>query len=368
MFEKPLAFKIKGDFGTVYITKDGIKDVATYITKDEVLPYVSNIHPDDDIIDRDSFKYNNIIIPLYELLDHKYKSDGHLDNIDVTVNRDYQEKYWINVKIFHGDIEISNSLYHKAILKKLYTKTRLYADEKGLKFRELFLFRTEINSVEANKMFIHPHSPGIRVESPRWSPMCLGDSELYKHFFRNKRKYSDMALYCLYLDAYLAWESKEGGPYSTIESVYDCENNKANKIEDIDVESVIYDNADIFKVVESSGHITVSSDFINDIEIEGVTKTNSLNNYLNVDMLKLKRTDYSNDVIKGQHVFFKGENLTLSVKDIDTEKLMPYLVTVYNTIPKRTLSQIKRRLSSIINFNYANNEETIRSTGATTEG
>ena len=85
-------------------------------------------------------------------------------------------------------------------------------------------------------------------------------------------------------------------------------------------------------------------------------------------MLKLKRTDYSNDVIKSPDVFFKGENLTLSVKDIDTEKLMPYLVTVYNTIPRRTLSQIKRRLSSIINFNYANNEETIRSTGATTEG
>jgi len=372
--DKPLAFKLKGDFGTVYITNSGIKDVTI-----EGVPYVSNIHPDDDIIDRDSFKYNAIITLLYELLDHKFKSDGHLNNVDIILNSiDFvisgsETFYKITIKMYHGNIEISNTLGHKALLKEVYTKTIINVDERGMKFQNLEMFRARINSIEAKHRFFHSHAKSVvmRDDNVYWSDMCLGNSELYTHFFRRKRKYSDIALYCLYLDSYLAWESKEGGPYNTIESVYDCRSNdRINiNINDIDVDDVIYKNADVFQVVSAgSEFITVSSDFINTIEIDGVPKTNSYSSYFDVNKLNMFNTDYQSE-IESNDVSFKNKHLSMTIENTDKEELMRYIFTMYNTIPKEIINEIKNRISSIINLNYEkNNREEVRNAGVTAEG
>ena len=357
---RPLAFKIKGDFGTVYITEGGIKDVAP-----EGVLYVVNIHPDDDIIDRDSFKYDIILKHLYDILDHRYRSDGDINNIDIDVKyRNYSDIYYINIKMYHGDIEIVNSLGHKALLKEVYTKTIIKADERGMKFAGLDILRTCINTVEAEKKFYHSHSPGVSVSRPSWCPMCLGDSELYRHFFRRKRKNTDMSLYSVYLDAYLAWESKEGGPYSTIESVYDCpiDDSSVNiSIDHVNVDNLIYKHADIFQVVDYNGKLTVSSDFMNHIEIEGVRKTNSYGNFFDFDIFKTTTGNTGGNDVEFASATFRGVPLRMAIEDIDKEELMPYIHTMYNRAPKNLMDTIKNRVSSIINLNYENsNSEEVR--------
>jgi len=362
---KPLAFKIKGDFGTVYITEGGIKDVAP-----EGVLYVSNIHPDDDIIDRDSLKYDVILKHFYDILDHRYKSDGNISNIDIDVRyKDYYDSYYIDIKMYHGNIEITNTLGHKSLLKEIYTKTFIIADERGMKFRSLKMLRTRINSVEYSNKFFHPHSPSIPSSRIQWSPMCLGDSVLYNHFFKRKRKITDMSLYSVYLDAYLAWESREGGPYSTIENVYNCPNNQANSnvnIDNIDIDDIIYKHADIFQVVDYAGKLLVSSDFMNDIKIEGVHKINSYNNYFDISLLR--KLDNLPDIIESNVIEFKGMPLKLVIEDIDKEELKLYMPTIYNMPPKELMGMIKNRVSSIINLNYEkNNREEVRNTGVTEE-
>jgi hypothetical protein len=363
---KPLAFKIKGDFGTVYITESGIKDVAP-----EGVLYVSNIHPDDDIIDRDSLKYDVILKHFYDILDHRYKSDGNVNNIDISISLVYYEnKYNIDIKIYHGDIEITNTLGHKSLLKEIYTKTFISADERGMMFKNLKILRTRINTAEYSNRFFHPHSPGISLTRLEWSPMCLGDSVLCNHFFKRKRKNTDMSLYSVYLDTYLAWESREGGPYSTIENVYNCPNNNSNsdvKIDNIDINHIIYKYADIFQVVDYGGKLLVSSDFMNNIKIEGVHKTNSYNNYFDISFLR--KLDNLPDIIESNVIGFKGMPLKLVIEDIDKEELKLYMPTIYNMPPKELMGMIKNRVSSIINLNYEkNNREEVRNTGATTEG
>jgi len=366
MYNRPLAFRIKGDFGTVYITEDGIVDTAP-----EGVPFVSNIHVDDDIIDRDTFKYHIILKHLYELLDHKYKSDGNIDNIDITACYVYYRNgYDINIIIYHGDIEISNTLGHKALLKEVYTKTHTIIDEKGIKFNNLRMFRSRLNSIEIDKNFQHSHSSSQYARSTEWwLHMCLGDSELYTHFFKRKRKYADLALYCLYLDAYLAWESKEGGPYNTIESVYDCPSDEIDDtdLNNVDIDKIIYDNADIFEVVESNNTITVSSDFINKIEIDSIPKQNGHQNYLNFDNLNMINKVHKEPIVSSCK--FKNKTLLLTVEDVDKEEILPYISTMYNRIPNKIVDMIKERISSIINLNYANNtEETVRTVGVEEEG
>jgi hypothetical protein len=355
---RPLAFKIKGDFGTVYITEGGIKDVAP-----EGVLYVANIHPDDDIIDRDSFKYDIILKHLYDILDHRYRSDGDINNIDIDVKyRNYSDIYYINIKMYHGDIEIVNSLGHKALLKEVYTKTIIKADERGMRFAGLDILRTCINTVEAEKRFYHSHSPGVSVSRPFWCSMCLGDSELYRHFFRRKRKNTDMSLYSVYLDAYLAWESKEGGPYTTIENVYNCpiDDSSVNiSIDDVNVDNLIYKHADVFQVVDYNGKLTVSSDFMNHIEIEGVRKTNSYGNFFDFDILKTTTSHTGGNDVEFSSATFRGVPLRMAIEDIDKEELMPYIHTMYNRAPKNLMDTIKNRVSSIINLNYekSNSEE-----------
>ena len=365
MYNRPLAFRIKGDFGTVYITANGIVDTAP-----EGVPFVSNIHVDDDIIDRDSFRHHLILKHFYELLDHKYRSDGSIDNIDITTYySSYRDHYEIDIIIYHGNIEVSNTLGHKALLKEVYTKTFIHADEKGMRFKNLKMFRSRLNATEASDRFQHSHSQRQYMSSPDWVHMCLGDSELYTHFFKRKRKYTDMSLYCVYLDAYLAWESREGGPYSTIEYVYNSPSiqiDNAN-LNDVDIDRIIYDNADVFEVVESNNTITVSSDFINKIEIDGIPKQNGYQNYLNFDNLNMINEVYKDPI--RSCCKFRNKELLLTVEDTDKEEILPYISTLYNRIPDKLVDMIKERISSIINLNYANNtEETVRTVGVGAEG
>tara|TARA_R110001599_G_scaffold59401_3_gene165006 strand:+ start:5812 stop:6930 length:1119 start_codon:yes stop_codon:yes gene_type:complete len=372
MLNNPFTFKIKGDFGTVYITKDGIKDVAP-----ETVPYVSNIHPDDDIIDRNSLVWDSIINLLYDFFDHTFKVYGHLNNVDV-ISSDicYPTQnnglYKIDLIIYHGDVEISNTLGHKALLKGIYTKTILWASQNGVKFHSLYMFRNKLNSIEARNQFMHPHAPALRIRengSVGWLPMCLGESDLWNHFFKRKRKNTDMSLYCMYLNSYIAWESREGGPYSTLENIYDCKNNKDLTVDNIDIDDIIYKYADVFEVVANGNELVVSSDFINKITIENITKTNSYGNYLDFDQLELKNTNFQNHTSVEERVLFKGSVINLCIENTDKAEITPYLSTLYNTVPKEILSKIKQRLSLIINFNYANNKtEEVRSTGVTTEG
>jgi len=357
---QPLAFKIKGDFGTVYITESGIKDIAP-----EGVLYVANIHPDDDIIDRDSFKYNIILKHLYDILDHRYRSDGDINNIDIDIKyRDYSDSYYINIKMYHGDIEIVNSLGHKALLKEVYTKTIIKADERGMRFAGLDILRTCINTIEAEKRFYHSHSPGVSISRPGWNPMCLGDSELYTHFFKRKRKNTDMSLYSVYLDAYLAWESKEGGPYSTIESVYNClvDDSSVNiSIDHVNLDNLIYKHADVFQVVDYNGKLTVSSDFMNHIEIEGVRKTNSYGNYFDFDILRATTSHTGGNDVDFPSATFRGVPLRMAIEDIDKDELMSYIPTIYNRPPGNLMDTIKNRVSSIINLNYEkSNREEVR--------
>ena len=365
MYNRPFAFRIKGDFGTVYITTNGIVDTAP-----EGVPFVSNIHVDDDIIDRDSFKYDVILKHLYDILDHRYRSDGSIDNIDITTYyNSYRDHYEIDIIIYHGNVVISNTLGHKALLKEVYTKTHIYAEEKGIKFRDLRMFRSRMNATEAKERFQHSHSQRYYMHSPDWSSMCLGNSELYIHFFKRKRKYTDMSLYCVYLDAYLAWESKEGGPYTTIESVYNCNSNNSNDtiIYDFDIDRVIYDNADAFEVIELNNRITVSSDFINKIRIDNIPKQNNYGNILDFNNLIVNNTDHKNPI--KSYCKFRNKELLLTVEDTDKEEILPYISTMYNRIPNKIVDMIKERVSSIINLNYANNtEETVRTVGVETEG
>jgi hypothetical protein len=361
---KPLAFKIKGDFGTVYITESGIKDVAP-----EGVLYVNNIHPDDDIIDRDSFRYNIILTHLYDILDHKYKCDGNVNNIDISISLVYYEnKYNIDIKIYHGDIEITNTLGHKSLLKEVYTNTLIYADEKSIKFRDLKIFRTRINKAETANNFFHSHSPSIRVINLDWYSMCLGDSALFNHFFKKKRKHTDMSLYSAYLDAYLAWESKEGGPYNTIESVYNCSNDRTNinaNIDNLNVDDLIYKYADVFQVIDYYGKLSISSDFMNHIEIEGIPKTNSYGNYFDFKLLK-PVDEWLNQDSYNSNILFRGIQLKLTIENIDKEKFEPYISTMYNKPPEKVMDIIKMRVSSIINLNYEkNNREQLRNIEAT---
>ena len=355
---RPLAFKIKGDFGTVYITEGGIKDV----TPENVL-YVANIHPDDDIIDRDSFKYHIILKHLYDILDHRYKCDGDISNIDIDVRYiHYSDTYNINIKMYHGDIEIVNSLGHKALLKEVYTKTFIKADERGMRFATLDILRTCINTIEAEKRFWHSHAPGVSTSHPSWFPMCLGDSELYTHFFKRKRKNTDMSLYSVYLDAYLAWESKEGGPYNTIESVYNCPTDDSSvniSIDDVNVDNLIYKYADVFQVVDYNGKLTVSSDFMNHIEIEGVRKINSYDNYFDFDILRTTTSHTGGVDVEFSSATFRGVRLRMATEDINKDELMSYIHTMYNRPPENLIDTIKNRVSSIINLNYekSNREE-----------
>lgn len=266
--------------------------------------------------------------------------------------------------MYHGDIEIINSLGHKALIKEVYTKTFIIADERGMKFRDLNILRTCINIIEAEKKFCHSHAPGLSTFRPSWSSMCLGDSELYKHFFKRKRKHTDMSLYSVYLDTYLAWESKEGGPYSTIESVYNCpiDDSSVNiSIDDVNVDNLIYKYADVFQVVDYNGKLTVSSDFMNHIEIEGVRKTNSYGNYFDFDIFKTTTSYTGGNDVECSSATFKGVPLRMAIKDIDKDELMSYMPTIYNRPPGNLMDTIKNRVSSIINLNYEkSNREEVR--------
>jgi hypothetical protein len=173
-----------------------------------------------------------------------------------------------------------------------------------------------------------------------------------------------MSLYSVYLDAYLAWESKEGGPYNTIENVYNCpiDDSSVNiSIDDVNVDNLIYKHADIFQVIDHNGKLAVSSDFMNHIEIEGVRKTNSYSNFFDFDILKATTGYVGGNDIEFPTVTFRGVKLRMAIEDIDKDELMPYIHTMYNRPPGNLMDIIKNRVSSIINLNYEkSNREEVR--------
>ncbi len=122
----------------------------------------------------------------------------------------------------------------------------------------------------------------------------------------------------------------------------------------------------IFQVVDYRGKDLVSSDFMNNIKIEGVHKTNSHNNYFDISLLR--KLDNLPDIIESNVIEFKGMPLKLVIEDIDKEELKLYMPTIYNMPPKELTGMIKNRVSSIINLNYEkNNREEVRNTGVTEE-
>lgn len=154
---------------------------------------------------------NPIIKKMWESLEAIYPGNWDMQNgrRDDGLNR-----YIVYIKF--PEIEISNKNDNKHIIKDLYVKIEYKINDSNVKLTELQGYRGKMTYEEHSTKYSHSHLPSSGLDS--FVPFCLGSSEMadLKNDWAITEDDFDQILFELFLyqlDAYVRWESLDGGPY-----------------------------------------------------------------------------------------------------------------------------------------------------------
>ncbi len=154
---------------------------------------------------------NPIIKKMWESLEAIYPGNWDMQN---ELRSDLLNHYIVYIKF--PEIEISNKNDNKHIIKDLYVKIGYKINGSNVKLTELQGYRGKMTYEEHSTKYSHSHLPSSGLDS--FVPFCLGSSEMadLKNDWVIMENDFDQILFELFLyqlDAYVRWESLDGGPY-----------------------------------------------------------------------------------------------------------------------------------------------------------
>lgn len=151
-------------------------------------------------------------------------------------NWDFQENEESSIcklMIFFPEITITNSLEESHTIKELYVKID-FVKGNYLKLYKIYGIRTLLTQAELQSGYGHSHCQSPMVHGS-WGKFCLGKGPInsqintLKLYGVSAENYLVFEMFLIGLQAYLEWESLEGGPYNYISNIH-----KRKKIENID--------------------------------------------------------------------------------------------------------------------------------------
>lgn len=154
---------------------------------------------------------NPIIKKMWESLEAIYSGNWDMQN---DLRSELLNHYIVYIKF--PEIEISNKNDNKHIIKDLYVKIGYKINGSNVKLTELQGYRGKMTYEEHSSKYSHSHLPSSGLNS--FAPFCLGSSEMadLKNDWVITEDDFDQILFELFLyqlDAYVRWESLDGGPY-----------------------------------------------------------------------------------------------------------------------------------------------------------
>jgi hypothetical protein len=150
-------------------------------------------------------------------------------------NWDFQENEessFCTLMIFFPEITITNSVDASHVIKEFYVKLQ-FIKSNGVLY-DFAGTRTLLTQAEVQSNYAHSHC-GSAASKGDWGGFCLGNGPINSQINRLKlhgvstENYLVFEMFLIGLQAYLEWESLEGGPYHCMSDIH-----KRKKIENVD--------------------------------------------------------------------------------------------------------------------------------------
>jgi len=206
------------DFGILYPAivvifkhsgEDGKKEIKL-VCKEDFFDFSISDDCSIEILNMDSESYLSKDFKFIEDTLERFYNKENYDIQDISPLRKA-------VILYYPEIEITNSLEIKHIIKELYVRIEFdYVNKNFIPSINLVGYRGKISNAEYNESYYHSHLSG------NVGNFCLGSSELRSHLVLMNRGYTqtDLEVFFILLDNYVRWESLEGVPYKSIKNLY----------------------------------------------------------------------------------------------------------------------------------------------------
>lgn len=231
------------------IYKIAIPDGEVYMVKDSYSYYrVVDKYEGEKVFIIDNFmsKDEFIIDEIWEYDMHKLLSDTFNAAVMILPNgiKDIDISFYgngikyIELIIRWGDVEITNTYEQVHPLLGMYTRCNLEYYGGKIKMTRFNMFRDKYTKFERQQGYFHSHvssSSNIRY----FASVCLGNSNLRTTFMRRiaTRNFDIYRLF-MYIEAFIKWESLEGGPHFRLSNLYNNIGEKFN-INSVAIEDII---------------------------------------------------------------------------------------------------------------------------------
>lgn len=115
------------------------------------------------------------------------------------------------------EVEMTNSHKSKHTIKDLWVKFEMKSD--CTMQYNLWGMRSTLSKEEAASGYMHSHLH--TTTDPHWNAFCRGTGEINQIMASLAKEYTDpgFVLFCLNLKTFVAWESLEGTPYTSISNI-----------------------------------------------------------------------------------------------------------------------------------------------------
>jgi hypothetical protein len=160
---------------------------------------------------------NSTIKKMWESLEAIYPGNWDMQN---ELDDELLNHYIVYIKF--PEIEISNKKDNKHIIKDLYVRIKYIIVDSHVKLLGLDGYRGKMTFEEHSSGYSHSHLPSSSTDN--FQPFCLGTSEMadLKADWATREDNFDQILFELFLyqlDAYVRWESLDGGPYKRMAEI-----------------------------------------------------------------------------------------------------------------------------------------------------
>ncbi len=342
------------------ITDDGREIFFTPISKESNSYKLTNEYDADSIIienihDKNEFDLESLILsPLHKILTDLINASlfllpNGLDDVDIMINGVFPISMWnITVTLRHEDFYITNSKGYKHLIKGLYTRSKISVTGNKVKLSDFRIFRDTYSKFESVNSYIHSH---VTSGSPSlvFKKVCMGESELKTTFMRKiSVRNFDIYRMFMYIDAFIKWESLEGGPHFSLDYLYSnigIENSNT----DITIDDIInvIENID-FQVIVYGTYLSIPSNIIEEALLNiGKNKVNENWRKSHPENEWWKEYVYSEPTSMDSLVKFKEEFLTINI--IPTTKEYDECArTTYCHISDKLVDKVKEAIESKI--------------------